>query len=171
MAGQEREPDPPNRSLWAPWRMKYLKQPQPEGCFLCQKAAEDRDQENLILLRGQRSYLLLNLYPYAHAHLMVAPYQHRGRLEEMDVETLAEMMQIGQRALRALGRCFKPEGFNLGINQGRAAGAGVDDHLHLHIVPRWLGDTNFMALLGGVRTIPQSLEESYRQLRQALEEE
>lgn len=160
----------PFDNLWAPWRIEFLEAEKGEGCFLCRKAGEDRDEENLVLLRSKQTFVLLNRYPYTNGHLMVAPYAHEGRLTELDPSVLQEMMVLVQRSMRVLEHTLHPSGYNLGINQGRAAGAGLEEHLHLHIVPRWLGDTNFMPVLAGARTLPEALTETLGRLRQALKE-
>ena len=152
--------------------MNYIapKTPQSQTCIFCAKPAEQRDAENYLLYRGERCFMLLNLYPYNNGHLMVAPYQHVGSIEQLDAQTLAEMMAQAQLALRILRKAMNPDGFNLGINQGKVAGAGFADHVHLHVVPRWNGDTNFMPVLAEVKVMPDFLENTYRQLKQALED-
>jgi len=159
-------------NLWAPWRMAYIapKTPQTQECIFCTKPAEHRDAENYILHRGERCFMLLNLYPYNNGHLMIAPYQHVGSIEQLDAETLAEMMAQAQLSLRALRKAMNPDGFNMGINQGKVAGAGFADHVHLHVVPRWNGDTNFMPVLADVKVMPEHLETVYQQLKQAIED-
>ncbi len=160
--------------LWAPWRMNYIASKTPQSqiqeCIFCVKAAENRDAENYILHRGERCFMLLNLYPYNNGHLMIAPYQHVGSIEQLDAETLAEMMAQTQLALRALRKAMGPDGFNMGINMGKVAGAGFADHVHMHIVPRWNGDTNFMPVLADVKVMPDFLENTWQQLKQAIEE-
>jgi ATP adenylyltransferase len=148
--------------------MKYILKSRQKGCFLCDIIKASRDQRNFVLQRGQFCILLLNRYPYNNGHLMVAPYKHADALESLAPEETAEMMRLASGVCRALRKCLKPDGFNLGLNIGAAAGAGLKDHLHLHIVPRWEGDTNFMPVLGGVKIIPQPLEEVWRKLRKAL---
>jgi ATP adenylyltransferase len=152
--------------LWTPWRMAYLRGEggNPEGCIFCDKAGGD-DDANLVLHRGQRAYVMLNLFPYNNGHLMIAPYAHQASIETLDAETLGEVMALSQRAVRVLRQAYQPHGFNLGINIGAAAGAGVADHVHLHIVPRWAGDTNFMATLAATRVIPEWVQETYRRLK------
>jgi len=135
---------------------------------LCDISNTDRDKCNFVLKRGKFSLLLLNRYPYNNGHLMVAPYRHVDRLESLNERELCEMMDFSSLACKALRKCLKPDGFNLGLNIGAAAGAGLKDHLHLHIVPRWEGDTNFMPVLGEVKIIPQPLSELWRKLRKAL---
>lgn len=157
-------------NLWAPWRMAYIapKTPQPQECVFCISPADDRDAERYILHRGEHCFMILNLYPYNNGHLMIAPYQHVGTIEKLDTVTLTDMMEQAQLALRALGLTMKPEGFNMGINEGKAAGAGFADHVHLHVVPRWNGDTNFMPVLADVKVIPEHLDSVYQQLKAAL---
>jgi ATP adenylyltransferase len=140
------------------------------GCIFCNKASEDRDEENLILLRGQNCFALMNLYPYNTGHLMIAPYAHVPSIQQMNAESLTEMMTLAQRLLRALQDALGPHGFNLGINQGSIAGAGIADHVHQHIVPRWSGDTNFMPVIGEVKIIPEYLETTYQKLRERLQQ-
>jgi ATP adenylyltransferase len=123
---------------------------------------------NLILYRGHKAFIILNRYPYNNGHLMVVPYEHASSLEQMDVPTLTELMLLVNRALAALRQTMSPDGFNVGVNLGRAAGAGLDQHVHIHVVPRWFGDTNFMPVLGESRVIPQLLQETYAQLMPAI---
>ncbi len=156
-------------NLWAPWRMGYILAPRDEGCLFCDKSKENQDEKNLLVARGEHCFVLLNLYPYSNGHVMIAPYRHLPRLQELNEEECREMMSLAQRMVEALSQAVNAEAFNLGINQGRAAGAGIEEHLHLHLVPRWEGDTNFMPALGAAKVIPQCLEETYRLLRQALQ--
>ena len=158
------EPDaehPLMRPLWAPWRMQYLKAPKTEGCPLCEALANDR----LIVHRGNRVFVIMNLYPYSNGHMMVAPIEHVAGLNAIDAEVAAEMLELTRRAIDALTRTSRPEGFNVGFNLGKAAGAGIDDHLHQHVVPRWLGDTNFMPVLGGAKVIGEAVEETLANIR------
>ena len=159
-------------NLWAPWRMAFIepKTPPKLGCIFCSQPAEHRDKEHYILYRGERCFMMLNLYPYNNGHVMIAPYEHIGSLEGIDAATLAELMTQAQLALRALGKTMNPDGFNMGINQGKAAGAGFADHIHYHIVPRWHGDTNFMPVLADIRVIPEHLDSTYQKLLGALKE-
>lgn len=156
---------------WTPWRMPYILGQKGGGCIFCHKAAQDEDRENLIVWRGEHCFVLLNLYPYNNGHLMVAPYAHVADLAGLDEGTAAEMTFLAQMSLRALRRALSPQGFNLGMNLGRLAGAGIVDHVHLHIVPRWMGDTNFMPVVGGTKLIPELLEDTYEKVRQAFLEE
>lgn len=152
--------------LWAPWRMAYILGARQPGCFLCDIVQADRDEENLVLERGEHAALLMNRYPYNNGHLMVAPYQHTDALEGLRPEALSELMTLCVRGCARLRQAVRPHGFNVGLNLGAAAGAGLKDHLHLHIVPRWEGDTNFMPVLAEVKVIPQSLGELWRQLKE-----
>lgn len=157
------------KRLWTPWRMEFVsKADSAPGCFLCDKPAEDRDAENLILLRGRLVYAVLNLYPYNSAHTLIAPFAHRGDLGALDSATAEELIAMTQRLVRALGDEYHPDGFNVGMNLGRAAGAGVPDHLHVHVVPRWGGDTNFMAVTGETKVLPEALDRTYVRLHARL---
>lgn len=158
--------------LWSPWRMAYLTNAEkPEGCVFCRKLAEEKDAENLLVHRGRHAAIIMNLYPYNTGHLMVIPYQHVSSTEELDRDTLMEMMELVNLCIRILRRTMRPDGFNVGINIGRAAGAGIAEHVHIHIVPRWTGDSNFLTILGQTRVIPELLEDTYRRLVAALQEE
>lgn len=161
------------KRLWTPWRMAYLKGSKEKGCIFCNKirASKRSDRKNLVVWRGERAFIVLNLYPYSNGHLMVAPYEHVGDLEALDGETLQEMMLLVAKSIRALRRIMNPQGFNIGANLGRVAGAGVDDHVHLHIVPRWGGDTNFMPVLAETRMIPELLPQTYAKLQKAMQAE
>jgi ATP adenylyltransferase len=153
-----------NHRIWAPWRLAYVKDASKdaeEGCIFCAKPGEENDRENLIVHRGDRCFVILNLYPYTNGHLMVAPYEHVGGIQALPVETTAEMMALAQRAIEVLEDQYEPHGFNVGFNQGRVAGAGVEHHIHMHVVPRWGGDTNFMPVLADTRVMPQTLEQTY----------
>ncbi|NLB59757.1 MAG: HIT domain-containing protein [Lentisphaerae bacterium] len=156
------------KRLWAPWRMAYILKARVPGCFLCDSIQGKADQKNLILRRGHTCALIMNRYPYNNGHLMVAPYRHVSNLPALREAEQLEMMQLASSACVALKKTLRPQGFNLGLNIGQAAGAGLKDHIHLHIVPRWPGDTNFMPVLAGVKVIPQSLQSLWRQLSQAL---
>ena len=158
--------------IWAPWRLKYVtdaSKDSEEECIFCAKPAEDDDAENLIVHRGELCFVILNLYPYTNGHLMVAPFDHVGRIQDIPAETTAEMMALSQRAITVLQSKYEPQGFNVGFNQGRIAGAGVEHHIHMHIVPRWGGDTNFMPVLADTRVMPQTLDQSFETLRGEFE--
>jgi ATP adenylyltransferase len=139
-------------------------------CVFCSLLEQDDDERTYILHRGRRAFVVMNLYPYNNGHLMMVPYAHVDSLRALDAEDLQELMELAQRAQGVLEEAMRPQGFNLGINQGRAAGAGIADHVHLHIVPRWVGDTNFMPVLGDVRVMPQHLDETYALLRPGFAE-
>ncbi len=160
-----------NFRIWAPDRFKYVKdasKDNEEECVFCAKQAEDDDEANLIVHRGERSFVILNLYPYTNGHLMVTPYEHIARLQDIEPETTAEMMALAQTAMARLEQVYEPHGFNVGLNQGRVAGAGVEHHIHLHIVPRWGGDTNFMPVIADTKVMPQTLQQSYEALKEAF---
>lgn len=154
--------------LWTPWRAQYVARAagsRTEECFLCANPRAARDEETYILHRGTQGYILLNLYPYNTGHLMVASYAHTGDLSALDPEAARELWDLVGLAVQALTQTYQPEGFNVGMNLGRAAGAGAPDHLHFHVVPRWVGDTNFMPVTAGAKVLPESLEETYRRLK------
>jgi len=154
--------------IWAPWRLPYVKDASKDieqECIFCTKPAQGEDEANLIVHRGERCFVILNLFPYTNGHLMVAPYEHVASLPEVEAQTIAEIMALAQRAMTILEEVYSPHGYNVGFNQGRVAGAGVEHHIHMHVVPRWGGDTNFMPVLADTRVMPQSLEQSYEALR------
>jgi ATP adenylyltransferase len=157
-----------NYRIWAPWRLAYVKEAakgEEAECIFCAKLAAGDDEQSLIVHRGERCFVMLNLFPYTNGHLMIAPFVHVGTVQELDPPTAAEMMALAQRSVEALEDEYSPHGYNLGFNQGRVAGAGVEHHIHMHVVPRWDGDNNFMPVLADTRVLPQSLEESYKALR------
>lgn len=147
--------------------MKYIQGVDSHGddCVFCTKPRESSDRENLILYRGTNCFVVLNLYPYNNGHFMVVPYNHTSTMEGLGREAVGEMWQLAQKGVEIIGREFRAEGFNIGLNLGRIAGAGIDQHLHLHIVPRWNGDTNFMPVIGETKVISQALKETYDALR------
>ncbi len=152
--------------LWAPWRMEYIKKiKEEEGCILCQKPAEKNDEPNYILYRGKKNFIIMNTYPYNTAHLMVAPYRHIASLDELTDRERGEHFEIVSRCVRVLRRVFSPDGFNIGMNIGRVAGAGIDKHIHTHIVPRWAGDTNFMPIIADTNVVNEALAETYQRLK------
>jgi ATP adenylyltransferase len=156
--------------LFTPWRMPYLQgdDPLPDDCLFCIKP-EETDREAHILHRGERCYVILNRFPYNNGHLMVVPYDHEATLMDLDAETSAELMALVQLSLEVLREAYGPEGFNVGANIGAAAGAGVADHVHMHIVPRWAGDTNYMTTVGRTRVIPEWMNQVYDRLRPIFE--
>jgi ATP adenylyltransferase len=155
--------------LWSPWRMTYIENHTKEvGCVFCNAQSKEDSAENLIVFRGEHAFVILNLYPYTSGHLMVVSYEHKPNLEELDVETRTEMMELTSRSTMILRKLYKTESFNVGINIGEAAGAGVVGHVHIHVVPRWTGDTNFMSTLGATRVLPEALEDTYKRVREAF---
>jgi ATP adenylyltransferase len=152
--------------LWAPWRMPYLRGDEPlsEDCLFCTKL-QSEDAEAHVVHRGRRCYVMLNRFPYNSGHLMIAPCAHVATLEGLDAETLAELMTLTQLSLRVLREAYNPQGFNVGLNIGAVAGAGVADHIHIHVVPRWGGDTNYLTTVGETRVIPEWLDQTYERLR------
>jgi len=154
--------------IWAPWRIQYIQMEKPEGCILCEKPGQNNDAQNYILHRGDKNFIILNSYPYNPGHLMVAPYRHVASLEKLTDEERQEHFEIVSRSVRVLRQVFNPGGFNIGINLGKAAGAGIEDHFHTHIVPRWQGDTNFMPVLSDVRVLPEALADTYQKLKGKL---
>ena len=155
--------------VFTPWRIEYVRKASQPGCLLCGLLEAGNDREALIVHRGERVYIVLNKYPYNNGHFMVVPYRHASSLEELSSEELAELMALVNLGTRALRACMNPEGFNIGANIGKVAGAGVKDHVHMHVVPRWGGDSNFMAVVADVKLIPQALEETYDQLKAAID--
>jgi ATP adenylyltransferase len=152
------------KQLWAPWRLEYIQgADEQEGCVFC-RARDGDDEQGLVVRRGERAIVLLNKYPYASGHLMVAPNRHEGEFGELDAEEALEIHRLASQGLAALAETMLPQGFNLGWNLGRIAGAGVVDHVHLHVVPRWAGDTNFMPVLADVKVLPEALEDTRRKL-------
>jgi ATP adenylyltransferase len=155
--------------LWTPWRYRYIADgPKEDRCIFCDAVAANDDKKFLIVLRGEKNFVILNLYPYTSGHVMVVPYAHIADFSAADPDTLSEMMRLAQRVQIALAKTYRPEGFNLGMNLGRAAGAGITKHLHLHVLPRWNGDSNFMTVVGETRVEPEELSTTYERLRAAL---
>jgi ATP adenylyltransferase len=151
--------------LWAPWRLEYIQRAdEQDGCFLCAAAEGGDDEELLVVHRGERAFAILNRFPYAAGHVMVAPVRHGVEFEQLDDPEALEVHRLAGAAMEALRAAMRPDGFNLGWNVGRVAGAGVTDHVHLHVVPRWAGDTNFMPVLADVKVIPQYLRDTRRKL-------
>lgn len=149
--------------------MEYIESNNKEdGCIFCNAQEKEDSAENLIAFRGERAYVILNRYPYASGHLMVVPFDHKPNLEELDPLTRAEMMELTTRCMTVLRKVYNPQAFNMGANIGEAAGAGVKSHVHLHIVPRWAGDTNFMSILGETRVLPEALESTYQRVRKGF---
>ena len=158
------------KRIFTPWRMKYINSIKNKGaCIFCSVLKQKDDVKNLIIFRGKSSYVILNRFPYTSGHVMVIPYQHTETLSLLDRDTRSEMMELVSNASEVVKEVYKPEGFNIGINMGSAAGAGIAEHIHIHIVPRWIGDTNFIPVTGDTRLIPEELEVTYERIKEAWE--
>jgi ATP adenylyltransferase len=158
--------------LWSPWRMQYIESAtagEPDGCLFCDKPAQGDDEAAYILVRGAQAYVILNAFPYNPGHLMVAPFRHVGEVEELTPEEAADSHALLARSVKALKATSSPNGFNIGMNLGRVAGAGIPGHLHWHVVPRWNGDTNFMPVVGETKVLPELLNETYARIKPRLE--
>jgi ATP adenylyltransferase len=158
------------KRIWAPWRMKFVQTHNKGKCVFCEMLAQDEDADNLILTRGNFNFVVLNRYPYTSGHMMVVANTHMPALDALDAPTRAEMMELAARGIAVLRKVYQPDAFNTGSNMGEAAGAGIAGHVHLHIVPRWNGDTNFMSILADTRILPEGLGETYRRLLAAWDE-
>ena len=156
-----------NHRLWAPWRSTYIKGEKSDDCIFCTKPRLP-DEEGLVVHRGEHCFVMLNAFPYTSGHVMVAPYEHTAVLQDLDEPTSNEVIALVRRSLRAIGSSYQPDGYNVGANLGTAAGAGITGHFHMHVVPRWEGDTNFMPVVDDVRVLPESLEDSYQSLKQGF---
>ncbi len=156
--------------IWTPWRMKYIqKNKDVEGCIFCLAAASHRDFDNLVFFRGEHAFMILNRYPYTSGHVMCVPYAHQAHLQDLTPETRSEIMELTTKAIQVLQSVYHPEGFNVGLNLGEMAGAGIEQHLHMHIVPRWGGDTNFMSAIGETRVLPETLDQTYQRVKRTWE--
>jgi ATP adenylyltransferase len=154
--------------LWSPWRMEYILSPKSgESCIFCEGLKQADGPENLIVHRGTYAFVMLNRFPYTSGHLMIVPNEHQPSLELLSADSRADVMDLSARAIQVLNILYSPQGYNLGMNIGSAAGAGISEHVHLHVVPRWVGDTNFMSSVSQVRVLPELLEETYRRVREA----
>lgn len=152
--------------LWTPWRSKYVSTSRPSAqCVFCAAVAGDKDEEHFLLHRAKHNFVILNRFPYSSGHLMIAPNHHASRLNETPFETTDEMMRLARATEIILQEVYRPQGINLGMNLGEAAGAGIAGHIHLHVLPRWTGDANFMSVVGNTRVMPESLEDSYSKLK------
>lgn len=156
------------KHLWAPWRIQYIKETPREGCVFCILPREGRDRDHRILHQGRRVFVILNTFPYNSGHLMVVPYRHVADLSALEDEEALELVHLTTASMEAIQETYRSEGFNIGMNIGRAAGAGIVDHVHLHVVPRWVGDTNFMPVLGEVKVLPEDLSVTHDRLATAL---
>lgn len=152
------------KTIWAPWRLDYILGPKDGECVFCVKPRENDDKKNLILHRGKYNFVILNLYPYNNGHLMIVPYRHAGEIQGIGADDANEMMLLTRRCVSTLKEKLRPHGFNVGMNIGAAAGAGIDEHIHMHVVPRWNGDNNFMPVVGETRVMPQHIQSTYEAL-------
>lgn len=156
------------KHIWSPWRMKYIRDhTEPKGCIFCQGVKMEDGVENLIVARCEHCFVMLNRYPYTSGHVMVVPYAHVGSLEKLDTDTLSEVMETIKQSIAVIDKVYEPEGYNIGANLGDIAGAGITDHVHFHVVPRWGGDTNFMTATADARVLPEDLGETHRRLQEA----
>jgi ATP adenylyltransferase len=153
------------KRIWAPWRVQYIRNPNPGGCIFCDKPQENKDAENLIIYRGKLNFIIMNAFPYNPGHLMVVPFRHIGKLEDLTSAERNEHYEIVSRVVGVMREVNKTENFNVGMNLGRVAGAGIADHIHTHIVPRWNGDSNFMPVIGETRVISESMQDIYQRLK------
>ena len=156
------------KRVWAPWRVEYILGEKESKCIFCEKPKQEKDEDNYILFRGKRCLVMLNAYPYNNGHLMIAPYRHIDSVEDLEDDEAREMMNILSRMITLVKKVLRPGGFNVGMNLGSVAGAGIVDHLHLHVVPRWKGDTNFMPLISNTKIISESLRKTYRKLKENM---
>jgi len=153
------------KQIWSPWRIEYIRMAKPQGCILCDKPKEKQDEDNCIVFRGEKNFIMMNMYPYNPGHLLIAPYRHIAAFDELTRAEMNEHAALTQKCIKVLREAFKPTGFNIGVNMGAVAGAGIADHIHSHVVPRWQGDTNFMPVVGEVRVIPEAINETYQILK------
>ena len=151
--------------LYSPWRLQYILSEKEDECIFCTKPSEEDDEKHLILYRSVHSFVIMNMYPYNNGHLLVVPNKHVSRLNDLDPEEITDLFQTVQLCESILEKTYSPDGMNIGLNLGRAAGAGIEEHLHVHIVPRWNGDVNFMSSVGGTRVVPESFERAFDNLK------
>jgi len=157
------------KKIWAPWRIEYIRGEKSGDCIFCRKSKENDDRDNYILFRGAKNFIIMNAYPYNPGHLMVTPYRHLSNIEKLTDEEMLEHFKLVRKCTRALTKTYQPDGFNIGINMGKAAGAGIADHIHTHIVPRWGGDTNYITVVSDIRVIPEALDATYAELKERLD--
>ncbi len=160
--------DSKSEILWAPWRMEYILGEKESGCIFCTRINQDNDKENLILLRGKNNFVIMNKYPYNNGHLMAVPNRHTSEFDSLSDPEKLEMMNLVSKSMNVLKKTVNPDGFNVGLNIGKIAGAGIDDHLHFHIVPRWAADTNFMPVVGQTKIISEDLGETWERLKEGF---
>jgi ATP adenylyltransferase len=157
--------------LYSPWRMQYILENKEKGCIFCLKPSAQNDEKHLIVHRSKHSFVMMNLYPYNNGHIMVFPQAHQSQLCHLTQTALHDLFETVQLAEKVLRKVYQPDGINIGLNLGKAAGAGIDEHLHVHLVPRWQGDNNFMSAINGMRVIPESFESAYRKLKEQFDNE
>ncbi|HNX00361.1 MAG TPA: HIT domain-containing protein [Candidatus Cloacimonadota bacterium] len=157
--------------IYSPWRLDYILSEKEKGCILCHKPDANEDEKHFIVYRSKLSYVMLNLYPYNNGHVMVVPFRHVSSLTDLDPGELQDLFEVVQLTEKVLRNAYHPEGINIGLNLGKAAGAGIDEHLHVHLVPRWSGDCNFMSVIGGIRVIPEAFERTYNLLQEQFDNE
>jgi ATP adenylyltransferase len=155
------------KRLWTPWRMKYIRSRKQKGCVFCKALKAEDGPDNLIVYRGKTSFVTLNRYPYTSGHIMVLPFLHVRNLTDLDPEIRSEIMELATKGTQVLENVYQAQGFNVGINLGEAGGAGIEEHIHIHVVPRWAGDSNFMAAVGETRMLPEDLHETYHRIKAA----
>lgn len=160
--------DSKSEILWAPWRMEYILGEKENGCIFCTRIDQEKDRENLILFRGKSNFVIMNKYPYNNGHLMVVPNRHTSEFDSLSDSEKLEMMNLVSKSMKVLKKAISPDGFNVGLNIGKIAGAGIDDHLHFHIVPRWAADTNFMPVVGQTKVISEELGETWDRLKEGF---
>ncbi len=154
------------KNLWSPWRIKYIKGfKKGYECIFCTKPSSKKDRQNFILKRGKHSFVIMNIFPYNPGHLMVAPYRHVPGLDELNIKEISEIMSFVKESIKILKKAYNPDGFNIGVNMGKTAGAGFEEHMHFHIVPRWSGDTNFMPIIDKTKVISEELKKTYNKLK------
>jgi len=160
--------DSKSEILWAPWRMEYILGEKERGCIFCTRINQESDKENLILFRGKNNFVIMNKYPYNNGHLMVVPNRHTSELDSLGDPEKLEMMNLVSKSMNVLKKTVNPDGFNVGLNIGKIAGAGIDDHLHFHIVPRWVADTNFMPVVAQTKIISEDLGKTWERLKEGF---
>ena len=154
------------KHLWSPWRMKYIRRKRKSGgCVFCDAISINDDDKSLVVTRGKHAYVIMNKFPYTSGHILVVPYVHVDKFEKLDTETYTEIMLLIRRSIETIDKVYQPDGYNLGANLGTVAGAGIADHIHFHIVPRWIGDTNYMTAVGNTRVLPEELQDTYKKLK------
>jgi len=158
------------KRLWAPWRITYILSPKPDKCIFCEYSKKGKDEDNYILYRGKNVFIMMNIYPYNTGHVMIVPYRHVPTIEDLSFEETSEMMEALKLVIKAIRKSLNPSGFNVGFNIGRIAGAGIEDHIHMHVVPRWPGDTNFMPVIGDTKVISELLRDTYIKIKKAIDE-